>query len=487
VRRFGTPEDVNKRIIGILAVGGIAGVAHATPQRPALHQDGSVTVGNQTYASRADYLGSQEFRDSGARCGAERTIHSSLVADPGDCSTDSTTINQGYNDDRTLIIQVIFHVIKKTDGTGDIDPSLLKSQIDVLNEDYEAIPNTLGSMGTNAKIKFVLARFDPTGNPTPGYEYVTNDSYYADPGDSPNAMKQALHWDTSKYFNLYTNDAAGYLGYATFPWDRTSSPEEDGVVLADYSVGRNAPNGGQYNLGRTLTHEAGHWLGLLHTFEGGCQGNDTTAYTTGDLIKDTPRDNTSHFDCVAATSCTNQQVPIENYMEYTDDACMTKFTVEQANRIRCSTMNYRWINTEPTAAFTFTVAGLAATFAGSSTDAESQPSEMHYIWDFGDGQISTEQNPVHTYAMGGSYDVKLEVVDPGSGANTITQSVVVADAGNGSGSGSGSGSNGGGGGDDDGGDGSSGGGCCQAPKGGLSFALCSVPVAFGLLRRRRRR
>jgi hypothetical protein len=470
-----------------------AGSAGATPQRPTFHHDGSLTVGNHVYSTNAEYLGSQEFRDSGARCGADTIIHSSLVANPSECSDSSTTIDQGYNDGRTLVIQVIFHVIKKTDGTGDIDPSLLKSQIDVLNEDYEAMANTLGSMGNNTKIKFVLARYDPMGNPTPGYEIVTNDSYYTDPGGGLSPMKSALHWDSSKYFNVYTNDCAGYLGYATFPWDQAGSPAEDGVVLVSYAVGRNAPNGGEYNLGRTLTHESGHWLGLYHPFQDGCTGTDNTAYTTADLIKDTPRDNASHFSCAAdptdATKCPGQTAPIENYMEYTPDACMTKFTVEQADRIRCSAINYRWIDTEPTAGFTFTSDQLVTAFTSTSTDAETTDATLlHYNWDFGDGMTGTDQNPMHTYAAAGSYTVTLEVVDPGSASSTSMQTVVVADAGGGGGSG---GSNTGGGGGDaglGGGGGEGGaktGGCCSANGGDLSFLLAGAPLAF-LLRRRRR-
>lgn len=98
-----------------------------------------------------------------------------------------------YDDNHTLVIPVVFHVIKRTDGTGDISPALIQSQIDILNEDFNAVPNTPGVMGTNAKIQFVLAKLDPTGNPTTGINVVTSNTYFEDPGSSgQNTMKRAL-------------------------------------------------------------------------------------------------------------------------------------------------------------------------------------------------------------------------------------------------------------------------------------------------------
>jgi PKD repeat protein len=157
--------------------------------------------------------------------------------------------------------------------------------------------------------------------------------------------------------------------------------------------------------------------------------------------------------------------------------------------MRCSINNYRTVNTEPTAAFSFTNADLVVTFTNTSTDHESMASALHYNWDFGDGMTSTDQNPVHTYAAAGSYDVTLEVVDPMSAANSLKQSLTVAvtsvdgpiDAGvtpptDGGNNGDATNAD----------SGSTGGGCCQAPGGDLSFLLTGIPVGLMLLRRRRR-
>ena len=189
--------------------------------------------------------------------------------------------------------------------------------------------------------------------------------------------------------------------------------------------------------------------------------------------------------------------PIENYMDYSEDLCMTKFTPEQVNRIRCSMVNYRWVNTPPIANFTFAANGLTATFTNSSSDAESMPMALKYNWDFGDGMTSTDGNPMHTYAVAGTYNVKLEVIDPGSGSNIKTQSVMVTaneqpDAGAGTGSGSGDGPDAGvgggggnGGGDDDGGEEPA--GCCDAPGSGVTGLVLGLPVLGLVLRRRRAR
>ena len=468
---------------------GLSGLAHASPgNRPDYLPDGKVRVGGTLFESANAYVNSPEFRENGHRCGSDApaTQAAMNLISPSDCSFNGTVLNADYDDNRVFVIQVVFHIIKKTNGVGDITPALLKSQIDVLNEDFNALVGTPGSMGTNTKLQFALARFDQQGNPHPGYEVVVNDSYFTDPGSGASPMKTALHWDTTKYFNVYTNDANGALGYATFP-SESAGDIEDGVVMLWNSVGRNSPIGAPYNLGRTMTHEVGHYLGLFHTFQGGC-GTAAAPFTSGDLIGDTTRESGPTFGCpTAAPSCTGAGPnPIENYMDYSDDACMTKFTPNQVNRARCSIVNYRNINTRPTALFTSTVADQTATFTNASTDVESQAT-LKYNWTFGDGMTSTDANPMHTYAAPGTFNVTLEVVDPGSGFHTFTMPVTIEpptppagmDAGT-TGPDGGGGGGGGGGNDDD------GGGCCESKRGAASHALLALPVFLALRRRRRK-
>jgi len=484
------------QVVAALAL--VTGAASAAPNAShaevEFRADGSVRVGTQVFPTPEAYHRSDLFRESGARCGTPAHEPVMELISASDCGLNSTKINQDYNDDKTLVIPVVFHVIKKTDGvTGNISPALIQSQVDILNEDFNAVAGTPGGMGTNTKLLFVLAKLDPMGNPTTGIDYVTSNTYFSDPGSSgQNAMKRALKWDPTRYLNIYTNNAGGggILGYATFPAEEAGGPE-DGVVLNWTYVGRNPPNAAPFDQGRTATHEVGHYLGLYHTFQGGC-GSTNAPYTSGDLISDTAREAQPNYDCKpVASGCGGGMSPIENYMDYSEDLCMTKFTVEQANRIRCSIINYRWVNTPPTAGFTYTANGLAATFTSTTTDAESAANALKYAWTFGDGATSTEQNPMHTYTAAGTYDVTLDVIDPGSGTSTTTQMVMVTastapDAGTDSGTGTGPDAGVGGGGGNQSPDGDEAGGCCDAPGSGSSAVLCGVPVLLVTLRRRRR-
>jgi hypothetical protein len=284
---------------------------------------------------------SDAWRTSGRRCGTDESARAdSPSRAAADCSYNSTTIRPEYNpaNGAEYDIPVVFHIIQKTNGEGALDDSFIHSQIDVLNEDFLAIAGSPGAPGVGGKIKFHLATRDPNGNPTSGINRVTNNQYFADPGSGLSPMKNALAWDTTKYFNIYTNDANGALGYATFP-SQTAGDREDGVVLLHTSVGRNAPQGGIYDQGRTATHEVGHYLGLFHTFQGGCG----TGYSAGDLLSDTPPQSQPQFDCPtgsAANSC-GGTADVHNYMNYTQDTCMFRFTTEQINRMRCSIASYR--------------------------------------------------------------------------------------------------------------------------------------------------
>ncbi len=397
--------------------------------RPAVtyHKDGTVETGELKFATVEAFQTSEDFVQHGRRCALDRAPVASTRA-ASDCSFNRTSIKPEYEPDAVFTIPVVVHIIQKSDGTGAIDDSLINSQIDVLNEDFDALAGTPGAGGTAGRIRFVLASTDPAGNATTGIERITNNSYFADPGSGLSPMKSALRWDTSRYFNIYTNDANGALGYATFP-SESAGTAQDGVVLLYTSVGRNAPQGGVYNLGRTATHEVGHYLGLFHTFQGGC-GASANPYGSGDLVADTNAHPRPDFECTAgASSCGGGTKPIENYMNYTNDACMTRFSAEQANRMRCSIINYRMdlvsidtgSNVAPNAAFTASVNGLAASFSDGSTDADGTIAAR--AWSFGDGATATTRNPSHTYAASGTYTVTLTVTDNAGATDSVSATV----------------------------------------------------------------
>jgi hypothetical protein len=446
--------------------------------RPAVvyHEDGKVETNGLRFASVSAFHRSAEFRNSGRRCGT-REPSRLLRAAPGDCDTAATMIKEEYAPGVTFTIPVVFHIIKKTDGTGEISDAMIQTQIDILNEDFGALANTPGAGGTPGRIRFVLATKNANGQPTTGINRVTNNSYFDDNG----GMQMALHWDTTRYLNIYTSSAGGALGYATLA-SESAGQDDDGVVLLHSTVGRNPPMGGEYNMGRTGTHEVGHFLGLLHTFDGGC-GTATAPYTSGDLIADTVAHATEDYECTAgATTCAGGgQKPIDNYMNYTPDACMTKFTVEQVNRMRCSIVNYRaqlvandqGVGKPPIAGFSSTVDGLLARFMDESSDPDGTIA-LH-SWMFGDGTTSLEQHPMHTYAAAGTYTVTLVVTDNSGASEMFSAPVTVADKPAGCT------------GDDCPDGGEEGGGCCQTGGGssGGPLGLAGVVVALWFARARR--
>ena len=217
------------------------------------------------------------------------------------------------------VIDVYFHVVNKGTGiaNGDITATMITSQMSVLNAAY-------ASTGWS----FNLVATDRT----------TNATWFAgcDKASNEKTMKNTLRKGTADDLNLYTcSPGGGLLGWATFPSSYTSAPKMDGVVMLYSSLpgGSAAP----YNLGDTATHEVGHWMGLYHTFQGGCTA-------TGDSVSDTPQEGSAAFGCpVGRDSCTAATGldPIKNFMDYTDDSCMNEVTAAQDPRMDTRFSTYR--------------------------------------------------------------------------------------------------------------------------------------------------
>jgi hypothetical protein len=205
-------------------------------------------------------------------------------------------------------IQVYMHVITSSTGAGNVTDAQIANQIAVLNNGFGATGWTYNLVSTDR---------------------TANNSWFAmGHGSAAEAQaKAALRKGSADDLNLYTaNLGGGLLGWATFPSSYAGNPSSDGVVLLHSSLpgGSAAP----YNLGDTATHEVGHWLGLYHTFQGGC------AKRGGDFVDDTPPEKSPAYDCVARDSCRGGGVdPIHNYMDYTDDACIDHFTAGQDARM----------------------------------------------------------------------------------------------------------------------------------------------------------
>lgn len=287
----------------------------------------SVATGGQVFESLSAYVESDWFRRNGKRCGtifSDAEKKASRQNATGDCTLALTRIRSVYRLETALTIPVYFHVITRTDGTGDVSDQQINDQITVLNEDFMALAGTMGAAGYNSRIQFRLEGITRTQD---NNWFNDNDEY---------GYKQALGKDQNRYLNVYTNSASGYLGYSYLPQEEAGSVL-DGVVLLYESIGGRDNGFSIYNQGRTLVHELGHYFGLFHTFEG--YGCDNT-YTSGDLIIDTPAESTDHYSCIQTETCSSFD-PIHNYMNYTPDTCMEEFTAEQANRMVCSLINYR--------------------------------------------------------------------------------------------------------------------------------------------------
>ena len=217
-------------------------------------------------------------------------------------------------------IDVYVHVITKTNGKGGVSKKRIKQQIAVLNKAYAG--KTTGTAAATP-FYFKLKKIDKTKK-TSWYNWAPPTDF--SDGDDV-AAKTKLHRGNWGDLNLYlAKPGDGVLGYSSFPWSTTD--KRDGVVVLSSSLPGGSATG--YNKGDTATHEVGHWLGLLHTFQGGCT-------EPGDWVDDTPAqaDGPNIFSCDAELDTCPQEGadPVHNFMSYGDDKCLDRFTAGQVDRM----------------------------------------------------------------------------------------------------------------------------------------------------------
>lgn len=237
-------------------------------------------------------------------------------------------------------IPVVVHVLYNS-AEDNITDEQIASQIDVLNEDYsglnadlEKVPEPFRDVVGNPGLTFVLADEDPSGSPSTGItrrhtdvvEYAIDDSMKNDAtgGTSP--------WDTTRYLNIWVCQlGGGVLGYAQFPG---GPPDTDGAVILTSAFGRGGSAVAPFNLGRTATHEVGHYLNLSHIWG---EARVPTCEDS-DFVDDTPNQWGPNFNKpdFPSPSCGNTPHGdmFMNYMDYVDDEAMFMFTAGQVIRMQ---------------------------------------------------------------------------------------------------------------------------------------------------------
>jgi hypothetical protein len=223
----------------------------------------------------------------------------------------------------TITVPIYWHVI--TSGSaGDLTSAQIAAQVAQMNAAYGG---DFG--GPDTGFSFTLAGVTRTNNAT---------WYASRSGGAEHAMKQALKTGGDGDLNVYSTSGGAYLGWAYLP-EITDTAQRylDGIVL-DWRTVPGASNEyeGLYDEGDTLVHEAGHWLNLEHTFQGGCNGS-------GDFVADTPPEKSAAFGCqVGRDTCKSPGLdPVHNYMDYSDDPCLTEFTAGQAQRMKDAWLFWR--------------------------------------------------------------------------------------------------------------------------------------------------
>ena len=287
-----------------LALAGVTAAALIAAASPAAAQPTGITVGTMCT------LGSDTGGVSAAR-GTSR--------EPGNMSqwmgeVPRSALAKMAAKAGVVSIPIYFHVI--TDGAnGQVSDTTINNQIVALNKSYSG---QLGGVKTGFRFRVA------------GVDHTNNAAWYAvNPGDpAERQMKRALHTGGPDVLNVYTASGGDFLGWATFPSSYASKPWYDGIVI-DYRSMPGGPYGTHFSLGLTLTHESGHWLGLYHTFQGGCS-------PTGDLVDDTPAEKTPTSGCPTRKDTCNKpgKDPVHNFMDYSYDSCYTQFTAGQRDRMQ---------------------------------------------------------------------------------------------------------------------------------------------------------
>ncbi len=224
-------------------------------------------------------------------------------------------------------IKVVVHILEL--ASAPISQSQIDSQIAVLNEDFNGTnsdlvlaPAEFAAVSGSANMNFVLHAVERKTT-TQSVWYADDKAKYASEGGFD-------AWDSSKYLNIWVvpqlkSGTRTLLGYAQFPGGSSAT---DGLMIASYCFGTNGTAQSPFDLGRTATHEIGHWLNLRHIWGDGRCNQD-------DFVADTPTSDAPNYGCPSypTVNCRSTDMTM-NYMDYTDDPCMYMFSEGQVDRMR---------------------------------------------------------------------------------------------------------------------------------------------------------
>lgn len=293
------------------------------------------------------------------RCGSMQVLENTFKKNPGlqaRFETQTLNMRKAVNERKARLqmlrtegtpvyIPIVFHIVLTNPAL--VTDAQIQSQVDQLNRDFAGlnpdstlIPAAFKPLFAKTGIQFRLAQRTPNNEVSTGIErVVTSTAQYSitDPSVKYTASGGANAWDHDRFFNVWITDLSqGYLGYATMPGGAPAS--EDGVVIKYTSLPGNT---GPYNKGRTLVHETGHFFYLYHIWgdENGCSGTD--------FVDDTPNQGTFTSGCpsnsVVTDGCTTSAPGLmyQNFMDYTDDACMVMYSIDQKDRMETTLNLYR--------------------------------------------------------------------------------------------------------------------------------------------------
>ncbi|MEL7532255.1 MAG: PKD domain-containing protein [Bacteroidota bacterium] len=347
-------------------------------------------------------------------------------------------------------LPVVVHVVYSS-PTENISDEQIFSQLEVLNNDYRlqnadvAIPEDFEDVAADTEISFCLANIDPNGLPSTGINRVSVSGAPFTENYVNEVIKPNTIWDPNRYMNIWVcNLSGGILGFAQFPNSSglTGIPNgigtanTDGVVVNYLAFGTTGTAASPFDGGRTLTHEVGHWLGLRHIWgDGPCSFDD--------FCLDTPPTAQAHFSCQTEETfaCDGTVAMVQNFMDYSDDACMSLFTRDQKQRMRAVLENSprrKSLLSSPVCKLGQTamepdfIVDLQAGCAPHSVNLrhllpEGEENEvLSYKWSFPGGRpsSSSKENPKVTYKKPGRYNVSLRIQSPG-GALSIEKNAYI--------------------------------------------------------------